>query len=302
MKILSIKNTNINLSLTLLPLLVMIYFSGYIYEFIIIFFILLIHEISHLIIALINKVKVKEINIFHFGAMIKFEYNLGIDPIKEIIISLAGPMTNLILLILSYILIYIYPESQIIDFFIEINALLFTINILPILPLDGGRIIRGILYMQGGLKFSIKHINNISKISLTLLFFIGLFFTKDIFEVIVLVLLVVYLFKAARVEKEMAAYVLTQSITRKKILLKKNKIMKTHFLIALEGANLKSILNIILPHRYNIIFVINKNGDFLGRITEEKFFNGIIEYGSNGNIEMLLFNEKNTRKINTKDG
>lgn len=292
MKILSIKNVNIKLNLTLLPLLIMTYFSGYIYEFMIIFFILLIHEIGHLIIALINKVKVKEINIFHFGAIIKFEYNLGIDPIKEIVISIAGPMSNLILLILSYILVNIFPDSQFINVFIEINILLFIINILPILPLDGGRVLRGILYMRGGLKFAIKYINNISKISITLLLFIGLFFTKDIFEVIILVLLVIYLLKAAKDEKEMAAYILTQSITRKKIVLRNNRIMKSHFLIATEDAKLKSILNIILPHRYNIIFVIDKNGHFLGRITEESFFNGIIEYGSSENIERLLFNEE----------
>ncbi|MBS4537169.1 hypothetical protein GOQ27_01770 [Clostridium sp. D2Q-11] len=270
----------------------MIYFNGYIYEFTILFFILLIHETGHFVTALINKVKIREFNIFPLGAIIKFEYPLGIDPVKEIMISLAGPMCNVVLLFFSYLLVVVFPDSELINLFIEINILLFAINILPILPLDGGRVVRGILYMQGGFKFSIKYTSIIGKFTLTLLFCIGLFFTKDIFEVIVLVLLVFYLLKAAKVEREMAAFILTQSITRKKTNLENNRMMKAHFLIALENAKLKSILDIILPHRYNIIFIIDREGNFLGRITEENFFNGIIEYGCNENIETLLINNK----------
>lgn len=292
MKIFSIKKININLNLSLIPFLAFIYINGYIFEFTILFFILLIHETGHLITALINDVKIKELNIFPLGAIIKFQYPLGIDPIKEIVISLAGPVANLILLIFSWILLNFHPSSDLINMFMEINFLLFAINILPILPLDGGRVIRGILYMQGGLKFSLKYISYIGKITLTLLFLIGLFFTKDIFEVIVLGFLVLYLLKAAKDEKEMAVFILTQSITRKKINLKNNRIMKAHFLIALQNAKLKSVLDIILPHRYNIIFIIDKNGKFLGRITEESFFNGIIKHGCNENIETLLNSEE----------
>jgi len=292
MKLFSIKNIDIKINMTLIPITLLMYLNEYIIEFSMLFLILTVHEIAHLIFSLINKVKVKELNIFPLGAIIKFEYPLGIDPIKEIIISLAGPIVNMILFIVSYILFINFTHINLLDLFVEINFMLFIVNILPILPLDGGRVLRALLYMHGGFKFAHKTIGVIGKISLMILFIVGLLYVKDIFEIIMLSFIIMYLAKAATAENEMAAFILTRSMIRKKIQLKSKAMMKTHFLIVLEGTKLKSILDIILPHKYNIIFIIDEEGNFLGNISEECFFDGIIKRGINEKIERLLISIK----------
>ena len=292
MKILSLRNIEIKFNLAILPLLLLFFLNDLILEFLLVFHILLIHELGHILVAYKCNVKIREINIFPLGAIIKFQYLLGIDPFKEIIISFAGPLVNLIIVFLSLLLTKYNSSFKYMNLIIESNLLLFIINMLPIIPLDGGRILKSILYMKKGFRFSNIIMTIIGKITLTLIAFIGIFYIDNIAEVFILIIIIIYLIRAAKKEKEMAAFILIQSISRKPSILKNNKIMKAHFLVAMKNTKLKSILDIILPNRYNIIFIINYKGEFLGRVTEEVFFDGIINYGCNENIEKLLIIEK----------
>jgi len=87
------------------------------------------HELAHLILLLTFKGKVKELNIAFYGIGLKYEYSLTF--IEELLFFSAGAVVNLFLFVFS-----IHPE---------INGALALINLLPIYPLDGGRIIKLIL-------------------------------------------------------------------------------------------------------------------------------------------------------------
>ena len=97
-------------------------------ELFLIFYVsVLIHEIAHIVIALILKVNVTEILLMPFGVCAS--YNEKITRKKETIISFAGP-------ILSFI-ISIFSKELLIQ---NINLLIMILNLIPIYPLDGGRI------------------------------------------------------------------------------------------------------------------------------------------------------------------
>ena len=49
------------------------------------------------------------------------------------------------------------------------NFLIMIFNLLPIYPLDGGRILKGILHISFGKRKSEKYINNISKITVIII-------------------------------------------------------------------------------------------------------------------------------------
>ena len=90
--------------------------------------------------------------------------------IKKIIIALAGPITNFIITLIIWNLeIGIFNKLLI----IYSNILLMLFNLLPIYPLDGGRIIKGLLHITFGKRKSEKYINNISFICLIILTLIG---------------------------------------------------------------------------------------------------------------------------------
>ena len=98
----------------------------------------------------------------------------------EAIVSLAGPCTNfLIILISSYTKINIFSNLII----VYANLLIMIFNLIPIYPLDGGRILRGIIHMIVGKKEAEKYINIISFITLLIISFfasIGIYYIKNI--------------------------------------------------------------------------------------------------------------------------
>jgi Zn-dependent protease len=77
--------------------------------------------------------------------------NIDIDPrLGSIIVSLAGPLSNLALAVLTAILLRFGLLSsdfllQFAFFFMQINVLLFVFNMIPIPPLDGSHVLFALL-------------------------------------------------------------------------------------------------------------------------------------------------------------
>lgn len=111
-------------------------------ETVFLFFICFIHEMGHIIMAKIFHCEIEKVtlNIFGFSCEIKdIEYQkIG----KQILIFLAGPMTIFITLLILFLLkkFEIINEYQF-QKYNENNIALCLFNLLPLYPLDGGRIL-----------------------------------------------------------------------------------------------------------------------------------------------------------------
>jgi len=114
--------------------------------FFIYFLITFIHELGHVIVASLLKLKIGKIKLLAIGFNAEIENLDYTSSLKEFLITIAGPLTYFIS---SYLLNYLYK----IDFisynaFIQaktINKYDLFFNLLPIVPLDGGRIIKIII-------------------------------------------------------------------------------------------------------------------------------------------------------------
>ena len=133
----------------------------------ILMFFALVHELAHLFMGLVLGLKPESLKIIPAGFSISFktacvDYNTKIRngnllAIKQILIALAGPLTNIIIAIGFILYSYNIPDSQILN--VPINLIIFVFNMLPIYPLDGGRILKNILHINFGLKTSYKITN-----------------------------------------------------------------------------------------------------------------------------------------------
>ena len=140
----------------------------------------IIHEIGHLIAGLILKFKPEEIKLTPVGLQIQFkvndeEYkikNAKILNIKKAIIAAWGPITNLIIATVAIIIsrfslnflnLYIY------ELIVYSNLLIAMFNLIPIYPMDGGRIVKNILKIVYGNKKAYKFTYILSKTTLILL-------------------------------------------------------------------------------------------------------------------------------------
>lgn len=156
-----------------------------------------IHEIGHLIIGILLGFKPMSINITPYGLQIEFkihceEYNKKIRRgtalcVKRAIIALAGPITNLIMIILSTILPLKNTEFN--QNIIYSNILIGIFNLIPIYPMDGGRILKEVLHIYLGLEKARKYTNKIANatvIILTAISSVAILYLKNIAIVIII--------------------------------------------------------------------------------------------------------------------
>ena len=136
----------------------------------------IIHEIGHLLAGILLGMRPTKIEIKPFGVSIDFDitrkdYHIKIGKgnlleVKKIFVALAGPVTNaLIIIILMVWNIFNFNDyDKMIIIFSNMTLIIF--NILPIFPLDGGRILKGMIYIFKGKHLAEKYIYRISYITL----------------------------------------------------------------------------------------------------------------------------------------
>ncbi|HUL35168.1 MAG TPA: site-2 protease family protein [Candidatus Eisenbacteria bacterium] len=107
------------------------------------------HELSHSVVAQAYKIKVLSITLFIFGGLAR----ISRDPskaIQEFNIALAGPVASGVLGAGFYLLSLLFTKYELIRAPLEYlgwaNAILAVFNLLPGFPLDGGRIFRAIVW------------------------------------------------------------------------------------------------------------------------------------------------------------
>lgn len=114
----------------------------------------LLHELSHSVVAIRNGIPVKDIYLFIFGGVAMIEREPK-SPGVEFKIAIAGPLMSFSLAILFLLFAYFYPYDNLFNGFINymfmVNLSLGLFNLVPAFPLDGGRILRSILWPKKGL-------------------------------------------------------------------------------------------------------------------------------------------------------
>lgn len=125
----------------------------------------LVHEMAHSLVAQARGIQVRGITLFIFGGVsnISGEAEKARD---EFVISVVGPLTSLALagvfwLISQVVLGEGSLAAAIVDYLVLINIMLGLFNLLPGFPLDGGRVLRSILW---GSTHSIVKATNIAAV------------------------------------------------------------------------------------------------------------------------------------------
>ncbi len=110
------------------------------------FIIVIIHELGHVAAAREVGWDVTEIQLLPFGGVAIMNENGTTGPLEEVIIALAGPFMNILMIGASLIFEWggIWTEEWS-GFFMQSNMMIALFNLLPVWPLDGGRILQALL-------------------------------------------------------------------------------------------------------------------------------------------------------------
>ena len=109
------------------------------------FIAILVHEMAHAFVANRYNYRVYGINVGLFAGSASIDSNMAQR--DSIPITAAGPISNLILFIIS-IFLQFYLVNDFITTFASVNLILFIFNILPIYPMDGGHILKDFLMLN----------------------------------------------------------------------------------------------------------------------------------------------------------
>ena len=180
----------IRIDLKIFIFLALFYITKQIDIYFIIMFFCIIHELGHIIIGLVLGLRPDKLEINPCGLSISFKTDIksinfklrkgNLLELKKIITALAGPTTSLILAILYCYLTPLYISKQ--DA-IYANILILIFNLLPIYPLDGGRILKGLLHIELGNKEAqiiTNKISNILMITISIISSIAVYYFKNI--------------------------------------------------------------------------------------------------------------------------
>lgn len=215
-------------------------FTGLFKQFLIMYLIIIVHEFGHIFFALIFKYKIIKINIYPFGGYSIFQNDLNISFIKEFLVFLGGILFQFILyLIFKY---NINNYSFIYKIFINYNTSIILFNLIPIIPLDGSKVIN--ILLNNFISFKYAQLITIY-ISYIFVFIMIVLFHNNLNMNIMILLLLFLLIKEHKIHKYLFNNFLVERLV-KEIRFKKNNFIN------------KLNLNKMMKYRNNIFIIDNK--------------------------------------------
>jgi stage IV sporulation protein FB len=275
------------------PLFLMLLFlsglTGKISELVLAFFSVLIHEIAHILTALGFGYHTVLVEIFPFGGVARMEYSLFNDPVAEAITAIAGPVQSLLLALLAKAFSPFLHLPEITQEIFNINLGLALFNILPLYPLDGGRILRSLLVGLGGYKTATRRVVRLTKIvtiisGLPLLFLYLRGIVPPHFPGILL-----FLFISAREDNFLYAYLMQRD--KKTALLKQKGLLSSKIWVAEQDKKVGEVLPFLAGKNYHIFYLRDKSGKISGELTEEELISILKENSLDTNLYQIWINK-----------
>lgn len=212
------------------------------------------HECAHLLAALLIGLRPERMVFYPFGVNLKLKNRLLPSMADEFILYIAGPMANIVMALLAKLFLNGFSWQE--DFYIK-NLLLFAINILPVLPLDGGILVKRAMSYAWGEKSAVRCMRVISGLVIISggvilwrenvlcrnfsLFFFFLFLLGNLFTA-----------------KEKYNVDLLRGLMFSK---RKVKCAKARVVVMANDENLRNVLKEFTNTHYNILCVIGENGE-----------------------------------------
>lgn len=119
------------------------------------------HELAHSVVAISQGEGVRSITLFIFGGVARITEEPD-DPLKELLMAIVGPLFSLAVGIAFGILWFLtralsQPLSALARYLSMINVSLALFNLVPGFPLDGGRVLRALIWgLSGNLRLATR--------------------------------------------------------------------------------------------------------------------------------------------------
>jgi Zn-dependent protease/CBS domain-containing protein len=231
----------------------------------------LIHEVAHSVVAQRYKIKVNSITLYFLGGVSETAEEAH-TPEVELRMAAAGPLTSIVLGVTFYAL-FLFGRGflpiavvAVLEYSGYINIVLAVFNLIPAFPMDGGRVLRGVIW--GRNKDVLKSTRLVTSVSRLISFlFIAFGFLSTIFysDFSGIWLLFIGLFVQSSAQASMNETRITQALLGVKV----GDIMTREVKTVEPGLSLQQVQDYAFTPFKHHGFPVVKDGVLLGLITDE---------------------------------
>jgi len=261
---------------------------GYLTEYVLILISIILHELGHIGISLLFGWQVHGITILPAGLKASVTES-GCSKIKNILIYLSGPCVNVCIILAGIFLWNInFCDRKITETIILSNIYLLIFNMLPVLPMDGGKALREFLSCFFGLYRADAVIKKVSLFIVMLIMFFGLFQFIENPRNFTLIAVGTYLLYVMKTEKTEAALMSMRNILYRHKRLQKKGIYPLRSLAVLKQTKLGEVFKNIDYDCFHLIHVLDKNLSIVKVFTEKEIIDAMVLYNAEISFEELI--------------
>ncbi|OPY57780.1 MAG: putative zinc metalloprotease Rip3 [Pelotomaculum sp. PtaU1.Bin035] len=289
MKVGRVSEVEVHVNNFFLALLGLFFVAGVLGKGLIAFAVVLFHELAHVGAARRLGVHVSNVELLPFGGVSRMGGEIVFNPSHEVFVAVAGPAANLFLIGAGTVLInHGLWDNSLGLFFLHCNLMMAAFNLLPALPLDGGRVFRaymarrigfreatyraarwgqfwGVFIIAGGAAGLVMHLSGLDVI------ITGLF-----------------LYYAAIREKSLAPYHFIRHLVQKKEELAAAGVLPGEPLVSLDTVRLGNLIRAFLPQRFHLILLLDSNWQYRGMVSEVQIIDALLTEGVDIPVSKLI--------------
>ena len=241
--------------------------------------VVLLHEWAHVLMAAALGMAITQMELFPFGCAARLQC-FAVSRAKEILVAAAGPLANMAAACAIFFIDKYAFEISIAEKLITANLALAAVNMLPALPLDGGRITRALFAAFMGYKRATR----VTAVA-------GIFFSAVILAVGIwaaiegvvnpsFFIMAFFLCLAAVKEMKSAPYTLIRDFSGKRESIEKRKTLHVNRFAAMQTQPVSDIMREFEAGKYNIVTVLDKDLGVIGELSEQQILGGMMQKGT----------------------
>ena len=283
-----IKSTRVECSYFVLAAVILALIAEQMSVLLVAFFSLTLHEACHSIIAVRLGYRVSSVEIQPFGFVARLQGGL-LRASDELAIAAAGPVCSLVAGCAALSIGRLLPVvSEALNPFVAFNLSLAAVNLLPALPLDGGRISKAFLQMATGPRIAVRVCGALGVVfGAAMLAFAVILSCKGMGN-ITLYIMGLFLVIAALRELKYADSARIDAMMRRKSVLRGGGWLDFKQFAMSKNTSAGEALRVLSMNRYNVIIVVDADMKKLGEIDECRLMSGIARYGVQVPLEKLI--------------
>lgn len=238
--------------------------------FYITYIVMVLHECAHLTAALCIGLTPDYLVFQPFGLNLRLKNKIIYSLADEVILYLSGPLVNA-LAATAATLLYKYTGAEELRFFYISNIMLFVMNILPAVPLDGGMLLKRIISRHKGNRAATMICRTLTIILCAMLMTLGIYVISHNRYNFSLILFSILLMGNVFTQKEKYDVDFIGEL----MFYKTKKRSRVNHIIAENGEDSAHIAGKFRPDRYNIVYIVSGEGEILDTITETKLIENL---------------------------